>query len=144
MADPTNITSLSTSAPTSTAAVGFEPDSLINHAEAISYWQGIDADVNGMLGGFPYISRVDLQGSRNFLAKIGVIERRGAVRAGLRSEVSNAEDAAKVHRVVDCGAGYVFLQLPSLFLFFSGFFGPTILRFPCLLSRRDDWRTAIS
>lgn len=33
---------------------------------------GVDADVNGMLGGFPYVSRVDLQGSRNFLAKFGI------------------------------------------------------------------------
>lgn len=32
----------------------------------------VDADVNGMLGGFPYVSRVDLQGSRNFLAKFGI------------------------------------------------------------------------
>jgi len=54
--------------------------------------QGIDADVSGMLGGFPYISKVDLQGSKNFLAKLGVGGKAGG----------------KVERAVDCGAGYAF------------------------------------
>ena len=47
-------------------------DSKISKDDGREYWQGIDADVNGMLGGFPYISKVDLQGSRNFLAKLGI------------------------------------------------------------------------
>ncbi|KAL3425677.1 duf858 domain protein [Phlyctema vagabunda] len=64
-------------------------DSQINHQDARDYWQGIDADVNGMLGGFPYVSKVDLQGSKSFLVKLGI---------GGRSK-------AKVERVVDCGAG---------------------------------------
>jgi len=64
-------------------------DSQINHQDARDYWQSIDADVNGMLGGFPYISKVDLQGSKNFLAKLGI---------GGKSE-------RKVERAVDCGAG---------------------------------------
>ena len=82
------------------------PDTLINHADAISYWQGIDADVNGMLGGFPYISRVDLQGSRNFLAKCGLVLRKTAVRSGLRSKENEANvQDSRLARVVDCGAG---------------------------------------
>jgi len=64
-------------------------DAQINHQDSRDYWQGIDADVNGMLGGFPYISKVDLQGSKNFLAKLGI---------GGKSEM-------KVDRAVDCGAG---------------------------------------
>lgn len=36
------------------------PDSRIDHASSIEYWEGIDADVNGMLGGFPHVSRVCL------------------------------------------------------------------------------------
>ncbi|KUJ20177.1 uncharacterized protein LY89DRAFT_612328 [Mollisia scopiformis] len=64
-------------------------DANINHQDARDYWQGIDADVNGMLGGFPYISKVDLQGSKNFLAKLGV----------------GGQGAEKLERVVDCGAG---------------------------------------
>jgi protein N-terminal methyltransferase len=64
-------------------------DAQINHQDALDYWQNIDADVNGMLGGFPYISKVDLQGSKNFLAKLGI---------GGKTE-------KKVERAVDCGAG---------------------------------------
>ncbi|KAH7321489.1 alpha-N-methyltransferase NTM1 [Rhexocercosporidium sp. MPI-PUGE-AT-0058] len=64
-------------------------DAQINHKDALTYWASIDADVNGMLGGFPYISKVDLQGSKNFLAKLGV----------------GGKNAGKLGRVVDCGAG---------------------------------------
>jgi protein N-terminal methyltransferase len=64
-------------------------DSHINYQDARDYWQSIDADVNGMLGGFPYISKVDLQGSKSFLVKIGI----------------EGKGKEKVGRVVDCGAG---------------------------------------
>jgi len=64
-------------------------DAQINHQDARNYWQSIDADINGMLGGFPYISRVDLQGSKNFLAKLGV----------------GSKGKGKIERAVDCGAG---------------------------------------
>jgi protein N-terminal methyltransferase len=66
-------------------------DAQINHQDARDYWQSIDADVNGMLGGFPYISKVDLQGSKNFLAKLGI----------------GGKGKKKVLRAVDCGAGFV-------------------------------------
>ncbi|KAM3080959.1 hypothetical protein ACMFMG_004918 [Clarireedia jacksonii] len=62
------------------------PDAQINHAEAIAYWESIEADLNGMLGGFPYISRVDIQGSKNFMGKLGI-------------------KGKKLERAVDCGAG---------------------------------------
>jgi protein N-terminal methyltransferase len=79
------------------------PDSLINHKDAKAYWSTIDADVNGMLGGFPYVSRVDLQGSKNFMAKLGVVgpERRSS----LRGHGEKGEVGGKVKRAVDCGAG---------------------------------------
>lgn len=41
----------------------------------------------GMLGGFEHISRVDIQGSKNFFAKLR-LERAGSL------------------RIADCGAGY--------------------------------------
>jgi len=66
-------------------------DAQINHEAARNYWRGIDADVNGMLGGFSYISKVDLQGSKNFLAKLGV----------------GGKGEKKFGRAVDCGAGSV-------------------------------------
>lgn len=52
-------------------------DAHINHASAIDYWSSVSADVNGMLGGYPTISKVDLQGSRNFLGKLGIGRRKG-------------------------------------------------------------------
>jgi len=77
------------------------PDSLISHKDAKAYWSTIDADINGMLGGFPYISRVDLQGSKNFLVKLGVggRERRSSLRG------QGETGGGKVKRAVDCGAG---------------------------------------
>lgn len=80
-------------------------DSQINHANAKQYWQSIDADVNGMLGGYPYVSRVDLQGSRNFLAKLGVGARRSSARVSNGVEAGSENNSGKLGRAVDCGAG---------------------------------------
>ncbi|QIW97574.1 hypothetical protein AMS68_003092 [Peltaster fructicola] len=66
-------------------------DSQIDHAAAIRYWSATEATVSGVLGGFPQVSRIDLQGSSNFLAKL----RR---KAGISAE-------HKLDRAVDCGAG---------------------------------------
>lgn len=68
-------------------------DSQINHAAAIAYWSSTPATVDGVLGGYPQVSRVDLQGSANFLAK-------------LRRQSKHFPPAnGKLKRVVDCGAG---------------------------------------
>ncbi|KAJ5120366.1 uncharacterized protein N7515_009754 [Penicillium bovifimosum] len=45
-------------------------DSQINHAAALEYWNSVPATPGSMLGDFPSISRIDLQGSKNFLAKL--------------------------------------------------------------------------
>lgn len=42
-----------------------------------------------MLGGFPYVSRIDLQGSRNFLAKFGI-----GTKPGLKTVGSALEGGA--------------------------------------------------
>lgn len=69
------------------------PDSQINHAAAIAYWSSTPATVDGVLGGFPQVSRVDLQGSKNFLAK-------------LRAQSKHLpKNAGKLERAADCGAG---------------------------------------
>lgn len=76
------------------------PDSLIDNQAGIKYWENANADVNGMLGGIPgfegfgSISRVDLQGSRTFLARLGIGVKNG------RNLVASA---------LDGGAGYVLL-----------------------------------
>ncbi|KAH8171444.1 adoMet dependent proline di-methyltransferase domain-containing protein [Sarocladium implicatum] len=62
----------------------------------LQYWQGASADVAGMLGGvtnikgFSSVSRIDLQGSRTFLARLGI---------GLKS------DRKTVKVALDAGAG---------------------------------------
>jgi protein N-terminal methyltransferase len=67
-------------------------DGAINQKAAIEYWSNISADVNGVLGGYPLVSRVDLQGSSNFLAK-------------LRRKSKVYSERRKLDHVVDCGAG---------------------------------------
>ncbi|KAI9746515.1 MAG: hypothetical protein M1818_000228 [Claussenomyces sp. TS43310] len=75
------------------------PDSHISAADSKKYSQGVDANSNGMLGSFPYVSRVVLQGSKNFLVKLGI----GKV--GDEKRV-NAEEKAggRIRRAVYCGA----------------------------------------
>ncbi|KAK0839228.1 hypothetical protein LTS02_017553, partial [Friedmanniomyces endolithicus] len=79
--------SAETPPPSSTA-----PDSLINPHTALAYWAATSPTVSEILGGYPQVSRVDLQGSRNFLAK-------------LRRVSSHHPPGKKLRRVVDCGAG---------------------------------------
>ena len=68
-------------------------------SEGIKYWQGVNADVDGMLGGIPqvpefaHIDKVDIQSSKNLLAKLGI-----GARSGLRMAENTLEG----------GAGYVF------------------------------------
>ncbi|KAJ4306621.1 hypothetical protein N0V88_001426 [Collariella sp. IMI 366227] len=71
-------------------------DSLISREDGLKYWEGIDASVNGMLGGFPHITRVDIRGSRNFLAKLGV-----GSKAGQRVAASALEGGAGIGRVTE-------------------------------------------
>lgn len=70
------------------------PDASINIDTSLSYWNSVTSDNNGMLGGYPQTSRIDLQGSSNFLTKL----RRG------RSQASK-KPLPPLDRVADCGAG---------------------------------------
>ncbi|OIW22592.1 hypothetical protein CONLIGDRAFT_638203 [Coniochaeta ligniaria NRRL 30616] len=64
----------------------------VNSAVGKKYWESIEADVNGMLGGVPmvggfsYVSKVDLQGSRSFLAKLGIGSKNGRRRVAAALE----------------------------------------------------------
>src|SRR4051812_31023493 len=80
--------------PFSSTTTKSAPDALIDHAQSIEYWNSVSPDTNGMLGGFPQISAVDLQGSFKFLAKL----RR-------RKASTSAEPLPPLNRVADCGAG---------------------------------------
>ena len=68
------------------------PDTKISTSDSLKYWNSVPTTVNGMLGGYPQISRVDLKGSANFLAK-------------LRSEQPSLSTEGTLQRGVDCGAG---------------------------------------
>jgi protein N-terminal methyltransferase len=70
------------------------PDAKISTTASIQYWNTISSDVNGMLGGFPQISRVDLRGSLNFVTKLRRLSSNCQVR-----------NAPKLATGVDCGAG---------------------------------------
>lgn len=70
------------------------PDASIDVAHSLEYWNNVSPDVNGMLGGFPQTSRIDLQGSSNFLTKL----RRGKAQG-------SKEPLPPLERVADCGAG---------------------------------------
>ena len=71
-------------------------DSYISHADSLAYWSSVSPTVDGMLGGFPQVSRIDLRGSLSFIAKLA------------KSSSPNAPPGAKPFhfvRAVDCGAG---------------------------------------
>ncbi|OAL56749.1 hypothetical protein IQ07DRAFT_582054 [Pyrenochaeta sp. DS3sAY3a] len=70
------------------------PDASINIAQSLDYWNNVSSDNNGMLGGYPQTSRIDLQGSSNFLTKL----RRGRTAA-------TKQPLPLLERVADCGAG---------------------------------------
>ncbi|KAG9530872.1 hypothetical protein KCU71_g11514, partial [Aureobasidium melanogenum] len=68
------------------------PDSQIDTSAALTYWNSCDPSVTGMLGGFPQVSRIDLQQSTTFLAK-------------LRRASKTHPTTSPLSRIVDCGAG---------------------------------------
>ncbi len=68
------------------------PDANISTSDSLKYWNSISTTVDGMLGGYPEISRADLKGSANFFAK-------------LRRENPSQSANGPLQRGVDCGAG---------------------------------------
>ncbi|KAI0549599.1 alpha-N-methyltransferase NTM1 [Xylaria curta] len=72
------------------------PDAAINQHDGLQYWKSVEANINGMLGGFPHVSKVDLQGSRSFLAKLGI-----GTKNGRHSLASILEGGAGVGRVTE-------------------------------------------
>ena len=68
------------------------PDANISTSESLKYWNSISTTVDGMLGGYPEISRTDLKGSAIFFAK-------------LRREQPSQSANIPLQRGVDCGAG---------------------------------------
>jgi len=90
-----------TAADTSSTLSVATPDASIDYAAALDYWNSIPSTVNGMLGGYPQITKVDLQGSANFLSKL----RRQHAYATAPSSPMSPTDAPLLPRATDCGAG---------------------------------------
>lgn len=70
-------------------------DSRINHAASINYWSNVpstSSEMLGMLGTYPWYTRIELQGSKNFLTKV-------------RRLVPGISPGGKFSLGVDCGAG---------------------------------------
>ncbi|PGH16519.1 hypothetical protein AJ79_01624 [Helicocarpus griseus UAMH5409] len=71
------------------------PDSQINPTTSLAYWNNCPATASGMLamlGSYPWCTRIDLQGSKTFLAKV-------------RRFFPSCPATGKLSRGVDCGAG---------------------------------------
>jgi protein N-terminal methyltransferase len=71
------------------------PDSQIDHAAQLKYWNDVPATPNGMLGelgDYPWYSPIDLRGSKAFLAKA-------------RRLLPSCSTKGKLKLGVDCGAG---------------------------------------
>ncbi|KAM5434710.1 putative protein N-terminal methyltransferase [Microsporum ferrugineum] len=77
------------------------PDMLVDNAGAVEYWNAVEPNIKGMLGGYPEISRVDLRSSQSFLAKV----RRLLPSSGGGTAVAAAAHLPPLPRGVDCGAG---------------------------------------
>ncbi|GAQ40294.1 alpha N-terminal protein methyltransferase 1 [Aspergillus tubingensis] len=71
------------------------PDSHIDHAASLRYWNSVAANTKtmlGMLGSYPWYTRIDLRGSKTFLGKV-------------RRMIPNCPTEGKLPLGVDCGAG---------------------------------------
>ena len=72
------------------------PDSLIDRATSLKYWNEMPATSSGMLamlGEYPWYTRIDLRGNKTFLNKLS------------RVSPSCSAFKTKVKRGADCGAG---------------------------------------
>lgn len=77
-------------------SVDATPEARVNNADAKRYWEAISADDDGMLGGFAFVSRADLRGSRTFLAKLGI-----GSKPGLRRVARALEGGAGIGRITE-------------------------------------------
>ncbi|KAF1809962.1 hypothetical protein P152DRAFT_402462 [Eremomyces bilateralis CBS 781.70] len=77
-------------------------DHQISKPNALAYWASVSADDDGVLGGFPEVSPIDIAGSRAFLTELML----GKPPTSNQEIASNDPgDEILFDRVVDCGAG---------------------------------------
>lgn len=86
-------------------------DAQISIADQVNYWQSISPDVTGMLGGFPQVSRIDVQFSRNFIQKLRRLDAKNGVKAHSSqfqttdSTTETATDTFAFRHALEPGAG---------------------------------------
>lgn len=99
---PNSFDQLASSVSDPDSSSGSSKDNLISKSHGLAYWQSVSADENGMLGGIPSYagfantSKIDLQGSRNFLAKFGI-----GTKANLKQCKRILEGGAGVGRITE-------------------------------------------
>ncbi len=81
------------------------PDAQINHSDAKAYWGDVPADIQGMLGGYPQVSRVDLQGSRAFLAKLGISTKSKSNSGEVGGSIGSSNGSGKGRRLRSSDVG---------------------------------------
>ena len=69
------------------------PDSKVSVSDGLKYWNDVSPTIDGMLGGYPQISRIDLKGSANFITKLR------------RQNSGQSPGDGLLSRGLDCGAG---------------------------------------
>ncbi|KAH7026679.1 alpha-N-methyltransferase NTM1 [Microdochium trichocladiopsis] len=76
--------------------VSNSPSAPVQTSVLLEYWSAAASDVDSMLGGYAHISTIELQGSRAFLAKLGV-----GLQAGRRRVTNALEGGAGIGRVTE-------------------------------------------
>ncbi|EHY59417.1 hypothetical protein HRR83_001309 [Exophiala dermatitidis] len=80
-----------------------ETDSNISVPNQVAYWSAITPTVDGMLGGFPQVSRIDIQFSRNFLRKLQRLDK--TTRGGASTETPSNQHGYPFNHCLEPGAG---------------------------------------
>lgn len=88
---------------TETEANAAATDHPISVPDQVAYWSTITPSVDGMLGGFPQVSRIDLQFSRNFLRKLRRLEQAG--RAETDANAPSGQPGYAFEYCLEPGAG---------------------------------------
>ncbi|EXJ86993.1 hypothetical protein A1O3_03950 [Capronia epimyces CBS 606.96] len=88
-----------------------DTDSNISIPDQVAYWSKITPSVDGMLGGYPQVSRIDLQFSRNFLRKLQRLDKSDRARPSANAPHDQAEYAFQHCLEPGAGIGRVTLNL---------------------------------
>lgn len=76
------------------------------YADSAKYWNNVPATLNGMLGGFGFISRIDIDGSDGFLNSLFEVWNNDAEFINiLNKQCFQLENPPNKNYALDCGSG---------------------------------------